>query len=221
MPDFDTVKRTPFDQLSLDDVVYCHLSASEFISCQDMVLQSFLESAEKEMRMTRRLENTQQYSPLLCGFAILDQIGGVYSDNTKPTPPNRQPAIKKCLEVFGYYQITSDESEALYCLRNCLVHDSALSGSTIGNRTNPSKHFFFRYDWKQATSIMLAKTPWDGTNSNLSHDNITLINPRAFTEEISDILKLVRKIQNTDRSRLVINANKDQILNKYISWRPS
>ncbi len=202
-------------ELTLREIVSAHLSSRSRIETADMILESCLHSAEDGMRQSRGTLLTRNYAPLLCGFAILDQLGGCYSDKQKPALPASKSGIIKALDHFCLYPSGSPESDAIYLLRNCLVHDSALSG-----KSHRGVWAIFRYDWEQPQAIRLAAIPWDGTAQNLKKDHVTWVNPRKLTDDISLALSNARTIERDRPADLIIHQDKEDILHKFIFWTP-
>ena len=201
--------------LTQSEIVSVHLDTRARIETADMILESCLHSAEDGMRQSRGVLLIRNYAPLLCGFAILDQLGGCYSDKQKPALPSNKSGVIKALDHFSDYASGSSESDAIYLLRNCLVHDSALSG-----KSHRGDWAIFRYNWEQPEAIRLPATPWDGTAANLTKDRITWVNPRKLTDEISAALGAARTLQQDRPHDLIVQQSKDDILHRFVFWTP-
>jgi hypothetical protein len=200
---------------TIEDVVFMHLDGAGTYELKDFMVHSCLESALDSMRQSRGIGKVSAYAPLLCGFAVLDQLGGCYSDATLIPPTNRGSNVVRALHEFGNYQIDSPESQAFYALRNSLVLDAALTGCT-----SRGKWYMFRYDWEQEETIKVAQEDWDGTASSISPDITSVINPRKFTDEISEIRSSIRSINNDRPGDLCVRQSKEDILHKYMLWTP-
>lgn len=206
------------DQLDRDDVVFMHLDRSHYHATADLIFTSTLDSVESEMRQSRGLRILSTYTPLLCAFAILDQLGSAYSDATKAAPPREKSGIIKALQTFGAYAIGSPESDALYSLRNGLVHDASFTHRWTTKTRDEWR--IFRINNKQAEAVRNPVRAWDGQHTNLTRDVITWINVRQLTEEVSDIITAVRDLHETRVSDLIVNLSRDEILHRYMLWGP-
>ena len=143
---------------------------SEFT--KEYAVYTTLQLVEVEMRQSRGLRNTANYAPLLTGFALLDQIGGCYADTAQPPHPNRGSAIEHALYYFMGFNPQGPEVQAIYALRNGMVHEGSLTC-----KTKSQAHYIFRYDSSLTSAIQLAPTPWDGEAATLGMSTTTLVNP--------------------------------------------
>lgn len=200
--------------LSLDDVVYCHLSTRSPELTKRHAVHTTLELVELEMRQSRGVQNTASYAPLLTGFALLDQIGGCYADTAKPPHPNKGSAIEHALYYFMGYSPQGPEVQAIYALRNGMVHEGSLTC-----KTKSQAHYIFRYDFSLNMAIQLAATPWDGQAATLGPSTTTLINPRVLTDDISTAINSLRDCFFQRHTDLKILKTRDEILHGYLIWQ--
>ncbi len=201
--------------LTDDELVSCHLSVQQPVMTIDYWITSCLEAVEHEMRQSRGIKDTSKYAPLLAGFAILDQIGSCYVDRAKVAHPTKGASIHHALYYFMNYAAMSDEVHALYALRNGLVHDASLTCNT-----KSGSYYIFRYDPAMKASIKLAKRPWDGKETSLGGDTVTLVNPRHFTDQISAALTSLRDCYLKRPNDLKVLQPGRDILHKYLFWVP-
>lgn len=202
------------EDLSHEDIVYCHLSTRSPEFTKRHAIHTTLELVELEMRQSRGVKNTASYAPLLTGFALLDQIGGCYADLAKPPHPNQGSAIEHALYYFMGYNAQGPEVRAIYALRNGMVHEGSLTC-----KTKSQAHYIFRYDSSLKSAIQLAATPWDGQATTLGPDTITLINPRILTDDISAAINSLRDCFFERRSDLKILKSREEILHGYLIWQ--
>jgi len=200
--------------LSLDDVVYCHLTTRSPKFTKDYTVHTTLELVEVEMRQSRGFQKTASYAPLLTGFALLDQIGGCYADRAKPPHPNKGSAIEHALYYFMGYPPQGPEVRAIYALRNGLVHEGSLTC-----KTNSQAHYIFRYDSTLTSAIQLAATPWDGQAATLGTSTTTLVNPRVLTDDISRAISALRDCFLQRPQDLQILKSREEILHGYLIWQ--
>ena len=201
--------------LDQDEIVYCHLSLRQPERTLDFFVTSCLEAIETEMRQSRGTRLTANYVPLLAAFAILDQIGSCYADKRNPVHPSGGSAIHHALYHFAGMDPMSEEVKALYALRNGLVHDASLT--SYAKKTG--QWYIFRYDHKLACAIKLPATPWDGTASGLGGSPITFINPRLFTDQVSEALSTLKSCYIERRPDLEVLKSGADILHKYLFWQ--
>lgn len=202
------------DELTLDEVVYCHVRANP-LWCKDVTVVSHLEQINTEMRQARGLQVTKNYASLLAAFAILDQIGSCYEDSSQGAHPAGGNAFKRALFYFGHLPAMGAEINALYALRNGLVHD----GSLTSQDQKTGKWYCFRYFSRMSEPVRLPTQNWDGTFQSLSNEKLCLINSRELTEIASRAIHRVDHLLQCERNKLNIIQSKDEIITKYLMWR--
>lgn len=208
--------QTRLQDLTDDEIVYCHLGVRTQEATRDFVVSSCLHDVETEMRQSRGTQLTSNYVPLLAAFAILDQIGSCYEDAAKPPHPNKGSAIERALYHFGGLSALSPEVIHLYALRNGLVHDASLT-SHDRPKTN---WYIFRFDRAMPDAIRLPAIPWNGQASTLDRSTTTKVNPRELTEVVSRALSNLRDLYFDRHHDLVVLKTGEEILHKYLFWRP-
>ena len=210
----ERIKNKRLIQLNDKEVMELHLYGLHPYEILDFVMQSTLHETEMTMRLSRGSAYQRRYAPLLCGFAILDQIGGCYSDLSK-TPPTGQKGIRHALHFFGKYSYESSESQYLYALRNGLVHDASFVDCD-----KKGVWRVFRLNWELPEEIVLPKKPWNGDYNQITFEKITWINPRKFTDSISDMLINIKKILENTPCKLNMLMSKEEMLSKYFDVIP-
>lgn len=210
--DYLSLRNKNLRDVDIDEVVYMHLGANTY-ELNDYYVVSLLEDLERAMQQTRGNVYSRNYAPLFCGFAILDQLGGCYADKNNLPSNQCKSDIQRALHTFGSYDENSNESEAFYALRNCLVHHGALS-----RRMKGGKYHTFRFDWEAKETIQLSQSEWDGQAESISPDICTIVNPRAFTNEILDIVGQAKSVMDSRQGDLDIKQSKDDLLHSYLIW---
>jgi hypothetical protein len=117
-------------------------------------------------------KNQQKSSWLgtLCYLIILDQLGKCYKAKSDPVLTDLNP-IQRCLKLNT--QLSDDEINVVYALRNALVHDYSLSNI---NKGNPSlTHHFTLVGFYSKPFIKMPLKKWDGRPSTKTHETVTLI----------------------------------------------
>lgn len=202
------------NELSNEEVVYCHLSRRGWEEIQDYTVHSTLVGVETEMRQSRAINNISNYAPLLAGFSILEQLGNSYSNRKMKHHPKSGSGIEHALYFFCGYEAMSDDVKALYALRNGLMHAASLTSMDQGS----GKRYIFRYNFDIDASIQIASVDWDGQLSTIDSSVITLINPRKLTEQISSAIDCVRELFDNDRKNLRILRTRGQIMADHLIW---
>lgn len=209
-----TVQKTKLVDLSDEQIVYCHLLAGSHIKLPDFKVETSLEYIETEMRQSRGRDLTSRYVPMMAAFAILDQIGGTYRNPTLAPAQANTPAIKKALYNFGGYSLTDPIVVSLYALRNALVHDAALTG----HDQKKQNWYIYRFNHDMDDMVRLPALGWDGDPLTLTKDRVTWINPRRFTESVSDLLRGLRDSFEADPASISIELPGHEIVQKYLFW---
>lgn len=165
-----------------------------------------------EIQQSRFREYTGFYSPLYGAFALLDQIGEIYSNGKLPPCPNYHASgIKKALYYFCGMDYDCGEMMALYGLRNALVHDASLVyrgryNEKQGKWMGP----FHQYRWNKQLDVplKLPETAWDGDLRNINN-KATEISVRKICDlAINAVLTAQELLETGD---LVIHLKEGQI----------
>ncbi len=201
-------------ELTLDDVVYCHLSRRGWEPIRGGSVFTTLESVELEMRQARGTQITSRYLPLLAAFSLIEQLGDCYSNKNLKRHPDRGGGVEKGLYYFCRHAAMSAEVKALYALRNGLVHAGSLTSVDQGSE----KRYIFRYDHDMAQAIAPAPEDWDGQVSTVTRRKVTRVNPRVFTDQVSSGIFKVRDLFFEDREKLKVEAPKGYILMNHLLW---
>ncbi|WP_156347571.1 MULTISPECIES: hypothetical protein [unclassified Sphingomonas] len=187
-----------------------------YTEANDFLLRSCLHEVENEMGQAVGLEKLSNYAPVMCAFAILDQMGSTYSDSSKqPYPDVNASGIKKALYYWAGYQPNGAETKALYSFRNGIYHDGSLT-----NRDNSGQWYIFRYKPGMGSPVALASKPWDGTAAGLGPSTQTLIDVRELVALARSVIDSVRGCFLNRRGDFSISKSKEEILHKYIFWAP-
>lgn len=215
MSRFRDLTKKSFRSLDRVEMAYCHLSPS-YVETSDWIITSGLDGVEETMRQSRALRTTADYAPLLCAFAILDQLGTCYRNKAVTAKPSNAAGVKKGIHYFLGWDFNSAETKAFYALRNGLVHDASLTC-----HAKDGTWYIFRYSSDEsAPTIKIPATQWDGTSGNLNANVVTWVNVRSFTDKVSEAISKVREMHYSNDPDLEIVKDADEISNKYLFWRP-
>lgn len=158
------------EDLNIHELAYIHLST---ITSKTKLLKCFLSSSLYDLRetLTASFNNTRtnQYVPLMTSFAILDQLGELYTPFGKSS--NKKNGTKRCLEMNT--SLTKDDIESLVSLRNGLLHN----GSLICEAQNSKQtNVIYRLSKTEPNLIKHASIKWDGVYRDHMKDYISIVN---------------------------------------------
>ncbi|HHQ4314438.1 TPA: hypothetical protein ACSP7Z_005161, partial [Serratia fonticola] len=117
------LSNTNLHDLNIEELAYLHLkNLTGRFSLKNCRVASSLFDLSETLTASFNNNRTNQYVPLMTSFAILDQLGKLYSPkNTTSTYNN---GIKRALNLFS--TLTKEDIESLVSLRNSLLHDGSL-----------------------------------------------------------------------------------------------
>jgi hypothetical protein len=206
-----------FNELTEQDYVAIHLygggipygeAVSYLTDCKILTTTGTLLG---ELRHAGAMNNSRSLVPLICSFAVLDQLGQCYLHNQKERYPHSNAGgIKQCLYYFCDFNANDRNTKALYALRNALVHDSSLVSK------DKNKYYVFRYSYKQDSLVEHAETAWDGSFSNLCDRNITLINPKKLVELAESAYTVIFKLYQQGKINLNFREGGLEIAYRYL-----
>jgi hypothetical protein len=139
--------------------------------------------------------STRNLLPIMGVFSVFDILGSSFNNTEKTT--NVSSSIKRCLNLFVTSQLNKDDIEALYALRNSIVHNSSLISIT---KNENKKSYYFRYNSNLSTLLKHAESDWNGDFEELSG------NQDKYTSEIN-IFKLNDLMQECLSSIRVLNQS--------------
>lgn len=212
---YNSIGGKPLLSLAVDEIVWLHLSGRSPEYTADYFVHSALKEVETTMRHTNQNLHSEVFGPLLCAFAILDQLGTSYADKRRPTYTGKNTSIMKALHYFGEPSLKADDIEHLYMLRNGIVHDASFTSHT------PSKShwYIFRFDKELPSVIKVPAKAWDGTTADITSATTTYVNRRKLVDMTTNAIEAVRDLLLTDSTNLDILVPKDEIMHKYLLWK--
>lgn len=171
------------EELNIDELAYIHLSTTTstttLLNCS---LSSSLYDLRETLIASFNNNRTNQYVPLMTSFAILDQLGELYTPQGKSS--NKQNGIKRCLELNT--SLTKDDINSLVSLRNGLLHN----GSLICEAQNSAQtNVIYRLSKTEPSLIKHPAIIWDGVYRDHMRDYISIVNLKKLKD-------LVFQIQN-------------------------
>jgi hypothetical protein len=175
------------EQLTLDELATIHLDThGNPRTLADGYIESGMGHLVSEIQQSLPRTYTGFFSPLYGAFALLDQIGEIYVNKALPNYGNNAASgIKKALYYFGGMQINSAEVQAIYGLRNALMHNGSLLyrgrlDVASGQWEGPFHHF--RWNKTLTSAIQLPSTPWNGDLNSFHNSIRTEINVAKICE---------------------------------------
>lgn len=157
-----------------------------------------------------------QLLPLLAALSAMDQFGNCYEPIAPSIPPGMEnkSGIIKALHNFLGIPIGSPDSDAIYALRNSLLHQSGLISAGKGR---VPKHYWFAIDTESQGLFTHATVPWDGLYNSRSATNKTVANTRAI---FNLAYKLNTKLQaafDAGNLKLSLDGGLEELLRSYVS----
>lgn len=169
-------------ELNVHELAYIHLDTLHgSATLKDVMLFSSLNGLKENLSASYNNIRTGQYTPLLTSFAILDQLGNIYSNLSK-VQPKTSNGIKMCLKNFS--KLSNDDINSVVMLRNGLYHD----GSLVAERKYPNQPFVI-YRTTTITNMLIThpKTAWDGVYSDSLEYCISKINIDILKDVVIEV----------------------------------
>lgn len=184
----------------------------------EFVFMSTLTHGLMEMNSARGSRNTEIMTPLIAAFAILDQLGECYCfKSRKHDEPGKRPAIKRALHHYPPFwgDLSVDEAQALYMLRNGLVHDAAFSAQ---EQNGLKRWMIFRHDLELRQAVRLPQRDWNGAPEDVSRETITWFNPDLVLALASAAVSRLSKALQHDDDDLELRLDHGLIVSRYLLW---
>ncbi len=153
--------------------------------------------------------------PLLGALSALDQYGACYSPETVifPTEYSKKSGIIKSAHNFLNIPVNSRDSDALYAIRNSLMHQSSLISVDIVKNV---KNFWFEINNKIGGIFSHATIPWDGVYSSRCEENRTLVNSEKILGLAYKLVKTLIKDHQEGKLRLALGGGLEELLSNYV-----
>lgn len=190
------------DELSVEDMAYVHLKKlTPSIGLKNVKISSSLFDLRESLAASFNNTRTNQYVPLMLSYAILDQIGSLYTPIN--TSSSYQNGIKRALGLFS--ALNKDEISSIVSLRNGLLHDGSLV--SVSQHKNVD-NVVFRFTKEGTDLIQHSTKKWDGVYRDSLSDYVSTINLVLFKELVEEICsKCFHLIEN---NQLVVSLNSPQ-----------
>ncbi len=189
-------------ELSVDELVFIHLRYQDsYRRLQDVEVASCLTGLIDTLSASFNNVRTKQYVPLMTAFAILDQIGTLYSDATNPN--QAQNGIKRAL--LSFTQFPPAYIDDLVTLRHGLFHD----GSLLSRNTNTGTDVLFRMVKNSGKVLTPPKITWDGIYRDQMEDYVTRIDLKELQDLIHQVLATCKTKWKAGQLRCSISDPKE------------
>lgn len=196
-------------QLTIEELAYIHLDLMH--GCQVLKsgrLSSGLYDLVETVTASFNNNRTRQYVPLLGSFAILDQIGGIYSRNDKSTRYDN--GIKKALDLFSNFN-DPDDLETLVTLRHGIFH----AGSLLHSNRNTGINVCFRMVVSSGNVLTPPIKIWDGVFHHDLKDYVTRIDLKELQSLTTEVVRECRRLL-LDGKITIKTSNPVEFFHKYL-----
>lgn len=169
------------EDLTIEELAYVHLkNVPSRIALKNCYLSSSLHDLVETLSASFNNYRTNQYVPLMTSFAILDQLGALYTSKTKVSRFTN--GIKKSLNCFS--NLPDDEIEKIVSLRNGVLHDGSLTNIS---RFKNGSNVIFRLNKNHNLMVAPPQKEWDGIYRDSLEDYISQLNLSLLKNMILDI----------------------------------
>jgi hypothetical protein len=187
------------NELSFEEMAFVHLDTSYSpITVKNANLRSTLSYIYQNIQHSLYNEYSKQLIPYISLCAILDQLGTCYNRKDK-VEPKFENGIKRCLVYFGEIEENDEIINALYALRNGLLHNISLTS----NDKFKNKHYIFRYNKEIENVYQKSEEEWDGSYETLDGNRekyTTHINVEKFRDLV---YKCIQKADDLNQNSLL------------------
>lgn len=207
-----------FQDLDEQSIINIHLT-EESVTTIDFAIASTLAVTEREVRSAIQNLRSRNIIPIMGISAIIEQLGTAYIRTDVPIYPSaRDINFKKGLYYFADIDPNDPISDALYGLRNGIVHNASFYSRGQGpNQSN----YNFVYSHEQTEMLIPATTPWDGTfPQTISLDTFTSINPKRLLNMVERAIRTAEQANEDGNLEIILEGGKHELIFRYLKWRP-
>ncbi|MND64295.1 hypothetical protein D3C81_365640 [compost metagenome] len=153
--------------------------------------------------------------PLLGGLSALDQFGLCYEPkpSTFPKALASKSGIIKAAHNFLGIIVDTPDSNALYALRNALMHQASLI--SVGQQAK-SKHYWFEIDNSITGLFTHATTAWDGQFNNRNDSNKTIVNASTLLKLALSAPQKIKDLHEKGALSLKLTGGLEELLTNYV-----
>jgi len=153
--------------------------------------------------------------PLLGGLSALDQFGLCYEPIpcTFPSALSTKSGIIKAAHNFLGILVDTPDSDALYALRNALMHQASLI--SVGKQAKP-KHYWFEIDNSIPDLFAQATRAWDGQYNTRNDTNKTVVNASILLKRVLDVPGRIKDFHQNGEMSLILSGGLEELLTNYV-----
>lgn len=153
--------------------------------------------------------------PLLGGLSALDQFGLCYEPlpSTFPKGLASKSGIIKAAHNFLQILVDTPDSDALYALRNALMHQASLI--SVGQQAKP-KHYWFEIDNSIPSLFTHAATAWDGQFNSRNDANKTIVNASILLNRALSVPQKIKDLHEVGALSLKLTGGLEELLTNYV-----
>ena len=144
--------------------------------------------------------STRNLLPIMGIFSVFDMLGSTFNHKEKSTTANS--SIKRCLSFFAKNELPRNDVDALYALRNSIVHNSSLVSIA---KYSSSKNYYFRYNSNLNRLIKHSTSDWNGNFDELDGNQgkySTEINIFELNNLMKECLNNIRELNLANKIEL-------------------
>ena len=169
-----------------------------------------------EMKHARNYEYGGKLLPLLGALSAIDQFGDCYNLANSTLPPDYQSksGIVKASHDFLNILINTQDSDALYALRNGLMHQSSLISK---GKNGSQKNYWFEIDNTIKNLFIHARSAWDGKFDTRSETNKTIVNPSKVLELAINLTSILKELLEQGKLQLRLAKGLEELLTTYVT----
>ncbi|MBV4481782.1 hypothetical protein [Pseudomonas khavaziana] len=195
---------------------HCDISANgEFTQGFGVRHKSTVSLLLAETKHASLSENSGKLLPLLGALSAMDQFGTCYDPFPPIFPPGMESksSIIKSAHNFLNISVNTPDSDALYALRNSLMHQSSLI--SVGTQRTP-KHYWFEINNTIETLFKHAETAWDGEFNTRNSKNRTMVNASKVLNLAFTLTTTLKEKHEKRELKLVLPGGLKELLTTYV-----
>lgn len=212
-----------FKDLSDNEIISHHLDLLHEVDPRTIVFSSLTAALRDARQATGRdvnsgenknKENNPSASNWLgatCYLIILEQLGKCYKGRNDPDQSGLSP-IQKCLR--NHTQLTPDQCDAIYALRNAFAHDYSISN--LNQKYSSLQHHFTLLDYYSDPFLCLPKKQWDGKPETKAYENMTHVGLPWIGEFVEKIYQTHLELHKINELEVVLPGGAKEIQNRYL-----
>jgi hypothetical protein len=214
-----------FKNLTKKEIISCHLNLLQKYDDETTIFSSLTAALRDARQNTGRdlvtgiLTNKDDehklanWSGAMCYLIILDQLGKCYKPKGFPDYTEKN-SIQRCLKYYTH--LSDEEIDAIYALRNALLHDYSISNC---NSKRPSlQHHFTLLGFRLPNLMGLPTKIWDGNIETKSKENVTYISLPTFGDMVESIWNSTLNLHRHNDLVVILKGGVSEIRTRYLQY---